>query len=308
MKVAIIDLGTNSFHLIIADVNEKNYEIIYRKREVIHLRTNSEVQNYFIENDKKDLAIKILSEYHNITNKYNAKIYAFATSAVRDALNKNDFVDEVKKKLNFDIQILSGDEEAELISFGINFHYDVQNKNVLMFDLGGGSTEFVYQVKSKIKFKKSLNIGAVRQTQKWFNNFLFDNEKIISCINEINYELEKINLNGNIDQSFGIGGTLTAITWLIEKNIYNREHNFKVIPDYVITKKDFVIIKELIIKHALKNELNKLIGIDDQRIKIIVAGILIVDSIFEHFNLESILIPGISIRESFLIKMFLSNL
>lgn len=308
MNIAILDLGTNSFHLIVAEVYDNQYQIIHREREVIHLRKNSDTINYTIENDRINLAIQIIEKYYEISKKYNANIYAFGTSALRDAINKNDFVDTIKQQFNFEIEILSGEEEAELITYGINFHYDVRDKNILIFDLGGGSTELVIQNHGKIIFKESFNLGAVRQTQKWFNDYTFSKKSIELCKNEVDKQLEQIENISEIDKIFGIGGTITAITWLIEKNIYKREHNFKVLPNYVISKNDFILVENMILNNALKSDLNKIIGIDDQRLKIIVAGIIIVDKIFEKFNCESILSTGISIRESFLIKNFLKNL
>ncbi len=307
MNVAIIDLGTNSFHLIIAKIFKNEYQIVHREREVVHLRKNSDTIDYFIENDRINLALNILDKFYKIIKSYDAEVYAFGTSALRDARNKGDFISKVRENYNFEIEILSGEEEAELISFGINYHYDVKDKSILIFDLGGGSTEFVFQKCGKIKLKKSLNLGAVRQTQKWFPDYTFSTENINHCKDEISKQLNLIENITDIDQIFGIGGTITAITWLIEKNIYKREHHFKLKPNYVITKNDFILVKDMIINHALKNELDRIIGIDDQRLKIIVAGILIVEKIFDKFLCESILATGISIRESYLIKNFLQN-
>lgn len=306
--VAVIDLGTNSFRLVIAKIFGCRYKIIKQEREVIHLRDKSDNLFYKIKEEKIDEAIHILKRFYEISKKHNAKIYAFGTSALRDATNNIKFISLVKEKFDFEIKILSGNEEAQLISYGINFYYDVKDKNILIFDLGGGSTEFVIQKNRNIIFNKSLNIGAVRQTQKWFNDFSFSDENIYNCQKEIDNELNEVFVDNNFEQIFGIGGTINAVTWLIEKNIYNRDHNFKVLPNYVINKNVFIKVKNIILNHALKNELNKNIGIDDQRTKIIVAGILIVDKIFEKINCEKIISPGISIRDSFIIKKFLMKI
>ncbi|MCX7874646.1 MAG: hypothetical protein N2321_00610 [Melioribacteraceae bacterium] len=304
MNVAIIDIGTNSFHLIIATIYKNNYKIIHQVREVFHLRKNSESKSYTIDNEKIIEGIDLLINFKDISKNYNAKIFAFGTSVLRDAINKDDFINQVKSKCDIEIYVLTGEEEAELITHGINYHYDVENKNLMIFDLGGGSTEFVHLNKNEIYFKKSFNIGAVRQTQKWFSNYVFTSENIVNCIKDIENEIKE--LNTDVELVYGIGGTITALTWLIEKNIYNREHNFKVIPNYLINKNDFIFVKELIINSAINNNLNEKIGIDDNRLKIIVAGTLIVDYIFNKFNCESIIAAGISIRESFLIKNFLA--
>lgn len=299
---AIIDIGTNSFHLIIAKVDGNDYKVLKRKREVFHLRSESQNELHTISQENILAGYLILEKFKKIAETFKAKIYAFATSALREAINKNEFTSIVNRNLGFEIKILSGEEEAELASVGINFHYDVKNKNVLIFDLGGGSTEFIFQKQSKIVFKKSLKLGAVRQTQKYFPDEIYSVDSINKCKYEIDKMIYAMNISNHFNLCFGIGGTISSITWMIEKNLFNIDHHYKLIPNYKITKKNFEIIKQNVFDLAIKNKLDKLKAIDAQRKKIILAGLLIVDSIFNKFELKEMIASNISIRESYLIK------
>lgn len=305
---AIIDIGTNSFHLIIAKVTESNYKILKRKREVFHLRTESQNALHTISQENILAGFLILEKYKKLADKFDAKIYAFATSALREATNKNEFISIVRRNLGFEIKVLTGNEEAELVSVGINFHFDVKNKNVLIFDLGGGSTEFVFQEHSKIVYKNSLKLGAVRQTQKYFSDGNYSVESIKKCKHEIEKLINGIKIDEKkFDLCFGVGGTISSIMWMIEKNIFDIDHHYQLIPNYKITRKNFEIIKKKVYQLAIENKLDELKAIDKQRKRIILAGIFIVESIFDKFSLKEIIASNISIRESFLIKQVFHN-
>ncbi len=168
-NLAAIDVGTNSFHLIVVKVKEDgNFEIIDREKEVIRLGEGSSGDIKVIKDEAVERAISTLKKFKGIADSHNAPVRAVATSAVREAQNKNEFIEKVLKQTGVEIEVVSGQEEARLIYLGALAAVPIYNKKALVIDIGGGSTEFIIGRRGDSKFSISLKIGAVRLTQKFF--------------------------------------------------------------------------------------------------------------------------------------------
>ncbi len=127
--IAAIDMGTNSFHLIIVEVRRNGaFKIIDREREVIRLGSHSKNGFSIISEGEMEKAIDILLEFGKIARFYNAEIRAIATSAVREAKNKNEFIERVYESTGISVEAIKGKDEAELIYLGIQNVIDVKNK------------------------------------------------------------------------------------------------------------------------------------------------------------------------------------
>lgn len=163
MRIAILDLGTNTFHLLIASVNKKgDWKKVFKSKTAVKLGEGAIHQNEIAPIPFKR-GIRALLHYKKIIAIHKPeKIFAFATSAIRGAKNGNDFVDAVKEKTGIDITVISGDREAELIYLGVRQCLELDESPVLIMDIGGGSTEFIIANHENIFWKHSYNIGAAR--------------------------------------------------------------------------------------------------------------------------------------------------
>ncbi|MGQ9642625.1 MAG: Ppx/GppA phosphatase family protein, partial [Ignavibacterium sp.] len=147
-RIAAIDIGTNSFHLVIVEVQpDGSFKLLDKQREVIRLGSHKGEDLSLISEGEIEKAIDILKNYKMLAEHYGASIRAVATSAVREADNRDKFVKAVKEKTNIDIEVVDGRTEAKLIFYGIMNAIDVSDKNVLCLDIGGGSSEFIYAEK-----------------------------------------------------------------------------------------------------------------------------------------------------------------
>ncbi len=169
MKIAAIDLGTNTFHLIIAEKLDTTFEVIFKTNQPVKLGEDITKNNLIIP-AAFQRGINCLKEFKSIINKYEVKIVkATATSGIRSALNGKEFVEAVKLETEIVIDIIDGDEEANLIYEGIKLSGAITSKSLIM-DIGGGSTEFILCDEEKLIWKKSYNIGAARLMQKFFKS------------------------------------------------------------------------------------------------------------------------------------------
>ncbi len=163
MRVAIIDIGTNTFHLLIAEVlPDGGYTKVYSSKNSVKLGRGGINQN-FIHSGPFKKGVATLAKYKSIAAQYNAdKIFAFATSAVRSATNGKHFVDEVEHNIGIEIRVITGNEEAELIYEGVRQALDIGPEKCLIMDIGGGSVEFIIADYRKSYWRSSYNMGVAR--------------------------------------------------------------------------------------------------------------------------------------------------
>lgn len=165
MRKAVIDLGTNTFNLLIADVNSKGFSIVHSEKEGVALGMGGINEN-IISNDAFERGLNTLRHFKNVCNQNEVKIInAFGTSALRGAKNSSEFVNQINSELGIIVTIISGEKEAELIYKGVQWSYDFESPGVIM-DIGGGSTEFIFADKNGMKDLVSMNIGVSRIHQE----------------------------------------------------------------------------------------------------------------------------------------------
>jgi exopolyphosphatase/guanosine-5'-triphosphate,3'-diphosphate pyrophosphatase len=165
MRVAAIDCGTNSIRLLIADIEGSQFREIYRTMEIVRLGQGVD-QNKAFHPDAIARTLAAVDLFaQEISKRGVEKIRFCATSATRDATNRELFIGGVKERLGIEPEVISGDEEARLSFIGATKEFATTDGPFLVVDIGGGSTEFVYG-HSDVEFAKSVNIGCVRMTER----------------------------------------------------------------------------------------------------------------------------------------------
>jgi exopolyphosphatase/guanosine-5'-triphosphate,3'-diphosphate pyrophosphatase len=166
MIKAVIDLGTNTFNLLIARIEEDYFEVLWSGKEGVALGMGG-INEKRIAADAFERGLETLNRFKQICEDWKVvQINAIGTSALRDATNSIDFLAKVKELTNIDIEIVSGEAEAELIYRGVSLTYHFQHPAMIM-DIGGGSTEFIFADKNGIFDLISLNIGVSRMFQEF---------------------------------------------------------------------------------------------------------------------------------------------
>lgn len=189
MKKAIIDLGTNTFNLLIAELQGKDFTVLHAEKEGVAIGMGGINTNTITEESmvRGEIAIR---HFLDVCRKFEVEqINAFGTSALRDASNTNAFLKRLEEKFQLKVAVISGQQEAELIYKGVHQLYDFNKKGVII-DIGGGSTEIIFADKKGVNAVASLNIGVSRIYQKFetsdplvesdiqaIRNFLEDNSQ-----------------------------------------------------------------------------------------------------------------------------------
>ena len=164
-QVAVIDCGTNSIRLLIAEISGSNFKEVIRTMEIVRLGQGVD-ENKAFHPDAIARTLTAVKSFKEIINKNKVdKIRFCATSATRDAMNRNLFIDGVRDILNVQVEVIPGEEEAALSFTGATYQLEQGSGPFLVVDIGGGSTEFVYGDK-KVISAKSVNIGCVRMSER----------------------------------------------------------------------------------------------------------------------------------------------
>jgi len=169
MRVGVVDCGTNSIRLLIADIEGNNFREVTRQMQVVRLGQGVDETNQFHPDAISRTFAAVDLYAAEITGCGVEKIRFCATSATRDALNKNIFIDGVKERLGIEPEVISGDEEARLSFAGATREFNRVEGPFLVVDIGGGSTEFVLGTDS-VESAVSVNIGCVRMSERHFHN------------------------------------------------------------------------------------------------------------------------------------------
>lgn len=304
-NIAAIDVGTNSFHLIVVKIKEDgNFEIIDREKEVIRLSEGSTGDIKLIKPNALKRALTTLKRFKGIADSHGATVRAVATSAVRESHNKNEFIAKVLNETKIEIEVISGYEEARLIYLGILKAVPIYNKKSLVFDIGGGSTEFVVGYKGKLIQSASLKIGAVRLAHKFFPDFEITNQRIKDCRKWVEGEIfhaSEVMKKEGFDICAGSSGTIMSAGLMIQSMRKGSSSNQMILNNFEFTRDELKKIEKEILSCKSVEKRKKIPGMDEKRADIIPAGIIILSTIFDLFVLEKMTISGYALREGIII-------
>lgn len=302
--LSAIDIGTNSIHMIVAEVNEKGFfKILTRDKDVVRLGKSSTDMKY-ISADAAFRAINTLRRFKLICDSYDSMIRAVGTSAVREALNRDDFIWEVLDKTGIKIEVVSGFEEARLIYLGMLQALPVFNKRVLLIDIGGGSTEFLVGEAGEVIYANSIKVGAVRLTERFFSDGKFTPDCIAeakmftrAAINPVIRNLSEYNFSDVI----GTSGTIQNIGSMIYSHkTYSEEEeiNFN---NYTFGRNSLDTILKKIFRCNTVSQLEEIPGLDTKRADIITAGAIIIEQIFNELEINEMTVSGYALREGIIL-------
>jgi exopolyphosphatase/guanosine-5'-triphosphate,3'-diphosphate pyrophosphatase len=300
-KYCVIDIGTNSIRMLMARLEDRH--IVYSEKSLEMTRMGEGVDK------TKRLSLAAINRSINALGKFKAeakkqgidKIHAIATSAVRDAVNKDEFLRLAKHELDLDIEVINGEREAELGFMGVINGINKEIKNLLVIDIGGGSTEFIFGDDKGIKYSKSLNVGAVRMTDKHVTNDPITDKEMASMTADIRDILSEIldNINGfGKVHAIGIGGTATTLAAIAQElEIYDRDK----VHNYELKAKEIQDMTEKF-KNLNNDQRKKIKGLQPKRADIILAGSTILYEILAALDIEKIGISDFDNLEGYIYR------
>ena len=288
MRMGAIDIGTNSMRLLICDYIDG--ELLNRKKFVSTTRIGKGVdENGFIREDAIKRNLDALKEFYDLSKDEGCEeLYCIGTSALRDSKNSDDFIKRAKLEVGIDVDVISGDDESNLGFLGVLKGAN-ESKDILVVDIGGGSTEFILGNSEGIKFAKSENVGALRMTEKFLTTDIVDDYEFDMMSEFIEREIkDTINYlkEREINKLVGIGGTITSLSAINQElEVYSMEkiHGSEINIDEIEK-----ILQNL--KKMTLNDKKTLKGLQSKRADIITAGVKILHIIMKKLELSDIVV------------------
>jgi exopolyphosphatase/guanosine-5'-triphosphate,3'-diphosphate pyrophosphatase len=302
-KAAVIDMGTNTFHLLLVELHGKEFKTIYKEKIAVKLGQGGITQNQITPEAEKR-ALHTLEHFKNLIDGEKIdQIFAFATSAVRNATNGPDFVHKVKEQLGIQIHVISGEEEAQLIYEGIHFSGALDQHTSLMMDIGGGSVEFIIGNAQEVFWKRSFEIGGQRLLDAFHYHDPILPEEVekleLYCGEKLQPLLEAIATY----QPSGFVGASGTFDTLIDM-YYATMLQCKLTGEHVfeLPVKDFYQLFQLLVT---KNRAERLLipGMIAMRVDMIVVASCLIDFILQHVQVESIRCSHYSLKEGAVSRM-----
>ncbi len=300
-KYAILDIGTNSIKFFLFGIEDGNVETIIDTNNISRLGEGLQ-KTGVISKEAMDRNIKALAEFLEIAKENEAEeITAVGTMCLRTAKNAAEFIKRAKEELGLEIKVIPGEEEARLSYLAVLSTIGKTDKNIVVFDTGGGSTEFIFGEGDKLVKKISLNIGAVRPTEEFLLSDPVTDEEINKMLAFLKDFINQHNLEGKADYLIGIGGTVTsmgAVMYKMTKYDPNKIQGSKLTLEEV--NRQINMYASMTIE-----ERKKIAGLQPKRADVILAGAAIVKTILEKFNKDYFIISDRGLRHGLMFDKYL---
>lgn len=308
MKLAAIDIGSNSIHLVIVRaVKGQHPEIIDREKEMVRLGAGT-LREHRLSKDTIDRAITTLRRFKKMAEHNGADpIITTATSAVRESRNSDLFIEQVQKEVGLNVQVLPGVEEARLIAMAVSEVTDFNNRRALIVDIGGGSTEFIITAGGEPELLFSLRVGAVRLTEKFITTDPISNEERDRLIANIRSDFTRAAWeikNAGYDFVIGTSGTVLNMVnaTVLADDAYSSESasEYESFSHTVrLDQIDWLNRKLMAMK---LRERRRVPGIEKARADIIVAGGLLLQCILSELGATELTSCDWSLREGVILN------
>jgi exopolyphosphatase/guanosine-5'-triphosphate,3'-diphosphate pyrophosphatase len=291
--LAAVDLGSNSFHMIVANVVDGNIVVVDRLRDSVRLAAGLD-ENRNITPEAAERALDCLRQFgQRIRGLPEDAVSAVGTNTLRRAKNSEWFLSQARQALGYDIDTITGLEEARLIYLGVAHSMAGAEGQRLVVDIGGGSTELILGEKFETNYRESLHMGCVSMSQRFFADGSLDKAAIKQARIHAKLELRPVQgfyLRHGWQHAIGASGTIKAISKVSEQMGWS---------DSGITTESLHNIREAMREAGHIANL-KLKGLSDERLPVFPGGVMVLSAVFDALEIDRMLISDGALREGLL--------
>ncbi|MGZ4762176.1 MAG: Ppx/GppA phosphatase family protein [Ilumatobacteraceae bacterium] len=299
--LAALDIGTNSFHLVVARILDNGYEVVTREKETVRLGHGGGDMKV-LSADAMDRGISSLRRMQRIAAAHNAPVRAVATSAVREAGNADVFLNRARREAKVEIEVISGLEEARLIHLGVLQAVPAFDQRLILVDIGGGSTEVLVGERGETLTARSFKLGAVRLTDRFFPGGIVTTKALSDCrsyIRSILATFEREVEELGFDIAIASSGTAETIARMIHAA---RDDT----PLHTFNRFEFAVVElqsitDTLAKRRSSDDRRGIPGLDPTRADIIVAGALVLEGVADIYGVKGFVFSEAALREGVLL-------
>jgi exopolyphosphatase / guanosine-5'-triphosphate,3'-diphosphate pyrophosphatase len=308
MRIAAIDIGTNSIHMIVVQVRpDLSFEVIDREKEMVRLGAGG-LDGRSLTPTAMTAALQTLAKFKRLADSHKVdEIVATATSATREADNGGDFIAEVERNTGIQIRIISGAEEARLIHLAAGYGVDIGGTPAVVIDIGGGSVEITLGSATHLSQAQSFKLGVIRLTERFVKSDPLserDERRLVKHINkELGSYVDAVAAR-KFERVIGTSGTILSLGALAlnEEGGTNPEE----LRNRRVSVKTIHRIRKRLSGVDLEARLH-MPGLDPRRADIAVAGSILLDTILRHLNAEKLTLCDLALREGLVLDYINRN-
>ncbi len=304
MRKAVIDLGTNTFHLLVAEVQDERIIAVLHREQIAVKLGEGGINQGLIAEAAFARGLQAIARFKSKLDELQiTDCRCLATSAIRSASNGAEFMSEVRSRYGIDIEIISGDQEADYIQKGVEATLPLDFPAHLVMDIGGGSVEFILVDAGEILWKQSFDIGCARLLEMFHQHDPITDAEVNSLFDFLDEQLKPLHEAMKLHQVtclVGSAGSFESLLELMDDQLDVR------IPEsypglYEIDPNDFFELSDLLTASTLRERLG-MKGLADYRVEMMVVASLLIDYVMETFLLESMYCSMNSLKEGVLLS------
>ena len=307
MRIAAIDIGTNSIHMIVVKVRpDLSFEVIDREKDMVRLGAGG-LDGRNLTPTAMTSALQTLTKFSRLAESHKVdEIIAAATSATREAENGGDFMAEVGHQTGIRVRVISGTEEARLIHLAAGYGVNVGGSSAVVIDIGGGSVEVTLGTATHLTYGKSFKTGVIRLTERFVKTDPLSHDNERRLVKQLNREMGGY-LNtiarAGFDRVIGTSGTILSLGALAIAE--DRE-----LPDDLrnrrVSAKALHRLRKRIVAADLEERLH-MPGLDPRRADLSVAGAVLLDTILRGVGAEELTLCDLALREGLVLDYIHRN-
>ncbi len=300
MRIATIDIGTNTFHILVANVSKRKFDILHKEKRSVKIGQGG-ISQGIITKDAQKRALDTLAYFKTVIDEYAVEqVFATATSAIRSANNGKELTAKIKSQTGIEVRIISGDLEAQFIYNAVKKAVDIGKETSVIMDVGGGSVEFIICDAHQIFWKKSFEIGGQRLLDLYDYHDPISSNQITDLQQYIASNLEELTDACKKYQPKTLIGSSGSFDTLI--NIYEAKENLphhEKQTEFSLSLLAFTnIYNEIIEKN--RTERLKMEGMVEMRVDMIVVALVLVKFVIDNNTLRKIKVSSLSLKEGVL--------
>jgi exopolyphosphatase / guanosine-5'-triphosphate,3'-diphosphate pyrophosphatase len=307
MRIAAIDIGTNSIHMIVVQVRpDLSFEVIDREKDMVRLGAGG-LDGRSLTPTAISAALQTLSKFRRIAQSHKVdEIVACATSATREADNGGDFIGEVDRQTGIRIRVISGTEEARLIHLAAGYGVDIGATTAVVVDIGGGSVEITLGSATHLTVGRSFKAGVIRLTERFVKSDPLsggDERRLIKHLNrEMGSYIDQIAAKG-FDRVIGTSGTILSLGLMAATDDGEPPEDVR---NLKVSAKALHRLRKHLVESDIKERLATP-GMDPRRADLSVAGSVLFDTIIRRLGTDAFTLCDLALREGIVLDYIRRN-
>jgi exopolyphosphatase/guanosine-5'-triphosphate,3'-diphosphate pyrophosphatase len=307
MRIAAIDIGTNSIHMIVVQVRpDLSFEVIDREKDMVRLGAGG-LGGRSLTPTAIAAALQTLSKFRRLAESHKVdEIIAAATSATREADNGGDFIAAVDRETGIQIKVIPGAEEARLIHLAAAYGVDVGSSSACVVDIGGGSVEVTFGTATQLKVGRSFKTGVIRLTEKFVKSDPLEKRDERRLVKHVQREMQSYltDLAGRgIDRVIGTSGTILSLGTLV---LAAEQGKVEEVRNQRVAAKSLHRMRKQLVEADLQERL-RVPGMDPRRADLSVAGAVLFDTIIRSLGAEEFTLCDLALREGLVLDYIHRN-